>query len=242
MEKNTESRSFKYKINRKNRKTIGIKVTLKGEVIITSPFGVSEETIENIVRKKESWILGKISMIQNTHMQESSILNKEYKVLYLGREFELELDYERNHDKGFYVINKKLNIPLKNAINLKESLTENMVKNYVINMYKKQAEKILIERTKIYSEIIGVYPYKITIKGQNTIWGSCSSKKNINYNYRIIMAPIAVVDYIVVHELCHLVYMNHSNTYWNKVSSILPDYKFRRQWLKDNGYRLMKAF
>ncbi|WP_081457835.1 YgjP-like metallopeptidase domain-containing protein [Clostridium carboxidivorans] len=121
-------------------------------------------------------------------------------------------------------------------------LGEDAIKNHIIDIYKNQAKKVLIERTKIYSKLIGVNPLKVTIKSQKTLWGSCSSKRNINYNYKIIMAPMEVVDYIVVHELCHLIHMNHSKQYWNTVQSILPDYKIRRRWLKDNGFKLMRFF
>ncbi|HID0886867.1 TPA: M48 family metallopeptidase, partial [Clostridium botulinum] len=89
-----------------------------------------------------------------------------------------------------------------------------------------------------YSNILKVAPKNIVIKNQKTLWGSCSSKGNINYNYKIVMAPLKILDYIVVHELCHLVHMNHSKDFWQLVESIIPDFKERRNWLKENGYKL----
>lgn len=79
---------------------------------------------------------------------------------------------------------------------------------------------------------------RITIRSQKTRWGSCSSKGGLNFNWRLYLAPPEILDYVVVHELCHLVEMNHSKAFWDLVGSILPDYKEREQWLKDNGSSL----
>ncbi|MDF2674900.1 MAG: hypothetical protein K0R09_3168, partial [Clostridiales bacterium] len=77
------------------------------------------------------------------------------------------------------------------------------------------------------------------VKEQKTLWGSCSSKDNINFNWKLIMAPQAVLDYIVVHELCHLKHRDHSKNYWNLVEQIIPDHKEKRKWLKENGRSLV---
>jgi len=113
-----------------------------------------------------------------------------------------------------------------------------IIKDNLEKFYKKQAIDVLKERTDYYSNILKVAPKNIVIKNQKTLWGSCSSKGNINYNYKIVMAPLEILDYIVVHELCHLVYMNHSKDFWDLVESIIPDWKKRRNWLKENGYKL----
>lgn len=79
---------------------------------------------------------------------------------------------------------------------------------------------------------------RITIRSQKTRWGSCSSKGNLNFNWRLLMAPAEILDYVVVHELCHLLYLNHSRQFWQAVGNILPDYPKRRSWLKANGMLL----
>ncbi|EKN42554.1 zinc-dependent protease, partial [Clostridium botulinum CFSAN001627] len=115
---------------------------------------------------------------------------------------------------------------------------EVIIKDNLEKFYKEKAVKVLKERTDYYSNILKVAPKNIVIKNQKTLWGSCSSKGNINYNYKIVMAPLKILDYIVVHELCHLVHMNHSKDFWQLVESIIPDFKERRNWLKENGYKL----
>ncbi|NMM65057.1 M48 family metallopeptidase [Clostridium sp. P21] len=237
MESNNKLQSFTYKVFRKIRKTIGIKITNKGEVIVTSPFGISEETIDRIVKKKTHWILNKLNMIKNQNLEEKTILNNGTKILYLGVNLKLELVCGKESNYEFLISHGMFKVYLDYNIRL----DQHKIKKIIANIYKREAERILVERTKFYSEIISEYPLKIRIKNQKTLWGSCSSKKNINYNYKIIMAPIEVVDYVVVHELCHLIHMNHSPKYWSAVQKILPDYRVRRQWLKDNGFKLMRS-
>lgn len=108
-----------------------------------------------------------------------------------------------------------------------------------IKELKKQAREILTKRTEYYKEILKVDYERICIGNQKTIWGSCSSRKTISYNCHLVLMPERIIDYVVVHELCHLVEMNHSSDFWQKVSEVLPDYKNRRKWLKENGNRFL---
>lgn len=221
--------TFNYKIVRKNRKTIGIKVIDGGEVIVTSPFGISEKIIRNIIKDKEEWILGKVRLMKEAEILEKKEIKNGSKLRLLGRELDLELLETGSIEKNYKIENGKIKVFMG---------PRGIVRDRIDEIYRMEARRILGERTNIYSKVIGAKPNKIFIKNQKTLWGSCSSRRNINYNYRIIMAPIEIIDYIVVHELCHLVHMNHSKNYWNTVKSILPDYKERRKWLKANGHML----
>lgn len=220
-----------YKIIRKRRKTIGIKITDKGEVIITSPFGVSEETIKNIIKKKQKWITDKVKLIKEANFAYNRAFEDGKRLLFLGKELELEIIKVNKSICHVKIEDEKVRV----FIDSSSMASDDTISNAIINLYRKEAARLFKERTEIYSKVLGVSPKRIFIKDQKTLWGSCSSKGNINYNYRIIMAPISIIDYIVVHELCHLIHMNHSKEYWNAVKSILPDYEKRRKWLKDNG-------
>lgn len=104
---------------------------------------------------------------------------------------------------------------------------------------RQQARKRLTERTDYYKTILGVDYKRIRIADQKTRWGSCSSTGTISYNWHLVLLPDAILDYVVVHELCHLRQMNHSKDFWKMVEGILPDYQSRRKWLKDNGDRYL---
>ena len=99
--------------------------------------------------------------------------------------------------------------------------------------------KDLPERAARFAPLVGAGYGRITIRAQRTRWGSCSGKGNLNFNCLLMLAPEAVRDYVVVHELCHRKEMNHSQRFWQEVEALLPDYRTPRKWLKDNGSALI---
>lgn len=104
---------------------------------------------------------------------------------------------------------------------------------------RERAKSVLAQRTAYFARQIGVTYGKITVRDQKTRWGSCSQTGNLNFNFRLILAPLEVLDYVVVHELCHRRQMNHSTQFWQEVAQVLPDYRKRKAWLTENGWRLM---
>lgn len=104
--------------------------------------------------------------------------------------------------------------------------------------YREEARRVIEERVAFYHSLTGGRYTSITIRDQRSRWGSCSSRGTLSFNYRLIFAPPDVLDYVVVHELCHLTHMNHSRDFWNMVTSIMPDYKMRKKWLRDHGQEL----
>lgn len=104
--------------------------------------------------------------------------------------------------------------------------------------YREAAREYIPGRVAYYQELTGGHYKKICIRDQQTRWGSCSAKGTLSFNFRLMLAPPRVLDYVVVHELCHLTHMNHSKAFWQMVESILPDYRIHRKWLKENGHTL----
>ena len=101
------------------------------------------------------------------------------------------------------------------------------------------ARIVIPARVRYYAELIGVDYGRVTVRNQKTRWGSCSTKGNLNFNVALMRAPIEVLDYVVVHELCHRIEMNHSGRFWSEVERVMPDYRVHRKWLKDNGGKLL---
>ena len=119
--------------------------------------------------------------------------------------------------------------------------TEKLTREKVIALAD-EALKVIPERVEYFAKVIGVTYGKITIRNQKTRWGSCSSKGNLNFNCLLMLAPPEVLDYVVVHELCHRKQMNHSKAFWLEVEKVIPDYKEARKWLKEEGSQMITLF
>ena len=148
------------------------------------------------------------------------------KVLYNGDFFEVRMYITPDQEEGVAFDGNIFHIYLHD----KKSSPSDLITDWL----KNKADEILKQKTQMWAEKIGVEYNHIVIKDQRTLWASCSGKKNINYSYRIIKMPLIVQDYLIIHELCHLVHMNHGQEYWELVAQFSPDYKQHRRWLNDN--------
>ena len=108
--------------------------------------------------------------------------------------------------------------------------------------YRALARECITNRVSYYAGILKVSFSAIRIAEQKTRWGSCSSKGTLSFHWRLILAPPAVMDYVVIHEVCHLLHMDHSPAFWKEVESLMPDYKIYRKWLKEHGYVLAQTY
>ncbi len=228
-----------YKIVRSKRKTLGIKVGLEEGVIVRAPTHLPVDVIRKKVQEKGDWILQKLEKMGEIEPKPAP---KEFmsgeKLPYLGRRYRLKVNKENNSSKEVDVrlYRGKFYIGLSSQINESERRTK--IRQALIKWYRSHAQKRIAERVEKYQSKIGVTPAKVKVKHQKKRWGSCSNKRNLNFNWRIIMAPISLVDYVVVHELTHLKYPHHSKEFWDTIASILPDYKERRERLRVKGNTL----
>ena len=155
------------------------------------------------------------------------------KILYLGEEYALTriIDPETGPAITFFTDRFYITVP--------DNSSEKMLQ-LLEKWYRNQAREYITGRVKHFSQKLKLNCNRICIKGQKTRWGSCSSLKNLNFNWLLIMAPAAVIDYVVIHELSHLVEMNHSRKFWQLVESHCPDYQQHRKWLREKGPRLLE--
>lgn len=126
------------------------------------------------------------------------------------------------------------------AEEIKKQKKEPALTNADIEKLCQKALSVIPDKVKYYAEIMGVTYGRITIRNQKTRWGSCSSKGNLNFNCLLMLMPDKVLDYVVVHELCHLKQMNHSKKFWMEVERYMPDYKNYKKWLNENGGALIE--
>ena len=230
-----ENRDLQYTLKRSSRKTISIAIEKNGCVKVASPYGVSEYYLNRLLQQKARWILKKLEDVQTKWIEtrKKKVFEDGQYFYYLGKQYELKIISDNQIKKPDVTITGE-NIVIEIPYDPDEAKIGDVLKLWYINQFK------LLVRQKIeyYSKIIGVHPQKIAVREQKTRWGSCSTKGNINLNWKLIMAPPEIVDYVIVHELCHMRAMNHSKEFWKLVESYCPGYKKCRTWLKASGDNL----
>ena len=130
-------------------------------------------------------------------------------------------------------------IEQRNTAEAREYAEAKPLSSEEIKKLKKEARERLTELTEYWAGRMGISYGRISIRGQKTRWGSCSSKGNLNYNYLLVLCPDEVAEYVVIHELCHRIHMNHSKRFWEKIEEFCPNYRQARKWLKQNGNSLI---
>ena len=226
---------FEYDLIRKKKKNLSITVTSNGKIVVSAPEKSKFEDIEKKIYGKISWIYKKLQLVNSVSdiSKEKEYVSGE-SFMYLGKNYRLKIEKNDNAEnelklyKGLFKL--KIDLSLKN--------TENKIKMIISDWYIEKAKEKINERVEIYSKKIRLSPNKISVKNLTKSWGICSSNGNISFNWKIIMTPLSVLDYVIVHELCHLKHHNHSKEFWNLVSLYVPDYKNKKEWLKQNGMNL----
>lgn len=216
------------KIIRSKRKTLALEIAPDASLIIRAPVRTSLDYIEKIILKKQLWIQKnqKIAHERHQNLSHKEFVNGE-EFLYLGEIYRLfivdnETDTSLLFDRGFLL--SKSYLPYANQV--------------FINWYKERAYEMIKQRLDWYVTLSGFKYNTFRITNAQKRWGSCSAKNNLNISWRLIMAPLAVIDYVVIHELVHTIEKNHLKGFWGKVKTIMPSYQQNRKWLKDNGQLL----
>ncbi len=215
------------KIIRSRRRTIALEVTRDAGLIVRAPYRTPFDFIKKVVLKKRFWIKEKQEFVRD---RCKKAIPKEFVsgegFLYLGNMYKLEFV----DDLGIPIVfNNGFQIARKNLDAVKAILTA---------WYKEQAYQKISERVSWHSSLSGLKYNKIKLSDAQKRWGSCSVKGNLNFSWRLIMAPLRVIDYVVVHELAHLEEKNHSKRFWDKIKIMQPDYSQHKNWLKENRHLL----
>lgn len=228
------NRKIDFQIKRSNRrKTVGIKIDPRAGVVIYSPQSLGMDKIKDVVRKRAQWIIDKQEVIKK-HSQLVSV--KDFvsgeAFPYLGRQYRLKVIKSASEKQERCKLkNGRFMVEINRRLNGKK--TKENVRKALIGWYVEHAVDKIPERVRIYARRIGESPQKIEIKNHKRRWGSCSHYGVVRFNWKIIMAPVTVLDYVIVHELCHLICPDHSVRFWQKVQTIIPDYTNRREKLRE---------
>ena len=214
-------------IIRTKRKSIALIVEPDGRLVVRAPMRISDADIKHLVKQKERWIREKQKQVKDKSAQSKpKVYMDGEEFLYLGKSYQLKIVADLN---PALVLSRKFYLSRRALPKAESVFTE---------WYRERARAVISKRVKLYAARHGFTYRKIRITSARTRWGSCSSMGNLNFTWRLVMAPPEVIDYVVVHELAHLRVNNHSKEFWKQVERIMPDYKQRLKWLKKNGRKL----
>lgn len=213
-------------IIRSRRRTIALVIDNDGELIVRAPFFANNYDINHFITEKQDWIIEK-SLEVKRKIDNCPILTLEEgeTISYLGNQCVIH----RGFVKNVYCDGESFLLPETDD-----------AKDKLIAWFKKDAARILKERVEHFAALMHVEPCGIRITSAKTRWGSCSYKNHLNFSWRLIMCPQEVVDYVVVHELCHIYHKDHSKNFWNSVAKVDVSYLEHERWLKENQ-RLMEV-
>ncbi|MDW7677432.1 MAG: SprT family zinc-dependent metalloprotease [Bacillota bacterium] len=221
------STTITYHVTFRKRKTLGIQVEAPDQVRVTAPLRTPE-----VVENKSKWILEKLA-----HLREREAKKERKQFLdgerfhYLGERYPLDIV----HDGSLRVPEVKL--VQDTFCVLVPNEDPNLIRSALENWYRERALDEINQRVAAFQPLFQVQPTAVKVKTQQKRWGSCTSRGNLLFNWKLIMAPGSLLDYVVVHEMCHLVHLNHSKAFWQLVEKVMPDYQKRRQALRDQGIK-----
>ncbi|MGG1517580.1 SprT family zinc-dependent metalloprotease [Paenibacillus oryzisoli] len=207
-----ENQEITFHVSYGNSAKLSIHMDGTGFITVKAPKGTSEAAVKEAVRQHGRVILQRLQRLGALREAfQPKAYDEEGKFLHLGKS---------------YLLHELIDT---------EGLDEEALKLRLKKFYFASCKKVIAERLPIYQDQLKVRPKSFEIEESATKWGTCSSDKKLTFNYRLAMAPIEVIDYVVVHELCHLLHMNHDRSFWRRVGGIMPDYKEKEAYLARYG-------
>lgn len=217
-------KDIEYSLTLSDRKTMSIYVDRDTSVSVLAPKTAEIDEIEKALDKKLRWIYknqAEFKVLNPFEIKKEYISGENFS--YLGRNYMLKLVKEQEEPLRFY----------QNRFYLRQDCTDK-AKELFKEFYRAKGLKKVTERINLYKGKLGVKPNNIRVLELQNRWASCSDK-SLNFHWKCLMAPVKIIDYIVVHELAHLKHPNHTESFWNLVDKVMPDFNERKEWLKLNG-------
>lgn len=218
---------------RSRRKTCEIRITPGGDLQVRGPLRISDKKLMDLVKDKSGWITGKLEALRKNPPNRQGrefVTGAPYP--YLGRAYPLQIVEDSSVTRVRVQLTAeefRITAPTRDPVLIRGALEK---------WCRQQAGPIFQERIRTLERVMGLKCAQITVKNQKMRWGSCSSRGNLNLNWRLIQMPLAVMDSVLIHELAHLVHPNHSADYYRYLSRYNPDYKDHDRWLKKQGREL----
>lgn len=221
-----------YELRRsKRRKTLLLRIE-QDTLVVLAPHSSKPATINAFVLKHTDWINQQLARNQQ---KAAAIAHKSFtqggQLLYLGKTYILQLAQAATLTQSVELQENSLHVKTRND-------EASAVQQIVFQWYQQEAKALFFTKTQTAAAKIGKAFRSIHIGHYKSKWGSCNSRGDIRYHWQLVQAPEAVIDYVVAHEVCHLLHMNHSSAFWNAVATLCPDYHQQRTWLNKQGHSL----
>jgi predicted metal-dependent hydrolase len=225
--------TIRFDIKYKNRKSFGITIDNYGNVEVQAPKGTPIEKVLQLLEEKWEPIQQKLKEMQE-RMQgpQKKVYEHGESFLYLGKTYPIRVFQDTNITQDHVVFEgDKLHIYVK-------QLDDEKVKQTLKRFYYKQCKALVEKSISIYQSNFKTKPRSIRISDSKSTWGTCDSRLQLTFNWRLAMAPQEVIDYVVVHEMCHMVHLNHDRSFWRLVGKMMPDYKEKENWLALSSWKM----
>ncbi len=222
--------SIAYEVVRSDRRTADIVIEPDGRVIVRAPGHIPDERIEDLIEIKRLWIYKNLAEWRDLN---ATRVVREFRngegFLYLGRSYRLLL-----------VADQEAPLTLKDGrFRLRRDLVDSgeipAARKAFRDYFIERGRERITRRVRYFAPKVGVIPAKTDVRDLGNRWASCSPNGNLAFHWKCMMAPARIIDYIVVHELCHFHHLDHSDAFWNEVDKIVPDFRERKDWLRKNG-------
>ena len=215
-----------YRLIRSNRKTVSLIINREGELVVRAPKNIAKRQIDLLVGQKQDWIVLAKQKAEQNKARKSEFFVSDGILALFGEEKRVIFDAQEQPfysqtDSCFHLVPAQ----------------EEQLRRQAETVYRRLARVCIEQKVRDYAQMLQVTPTAVRINGAKTRWGSCSGKNSLNFSWRLMLAPEPCVDYVVVHELCHILHHDHSPAFWQEGERVVPDRKLRQQQLKETALK-----
>ena len=225
---------LRVEVVRSIRRTAGLRI-VGTDLQVRVPEHLEDQRVAEILKRKRPWIRSKVAELKRVPPHRTKELVSGESFPYLGRNYRLKI--QECHQVGVCLSGGYLRATIRPTEQREHQALR--IQQYLENWYRSRALERLQDKTHRYAQQIGVLPAGISVRSFKSRWGSCDKKGEVVFNWNIIKAPHSIVDYVVIHELCHLIHPNHSKDFWQLVGRHDASYPEHRQWLRKTGSGLL---
>lgn len=233
------NQTIDYHIIYKKRKSLGIYIDVYGNIELRVPKETEDKQISNLLEAKWHWIISKQEEMKD---KTKGFKAKEYVegevFLYLGKSYPIRINEDASYKSEYVELDEdELVITIKKYDD--GNIREEKIKKLLKKFYYKQCKALITERINHYQPNFRVKPRGFKIANNKKTWGTCNSYRELTFNWKLVMAPIEVLDYVVVHEMCHMVHLNHDRSFWRLLGKYIPDYEDKQMWLRQSHWKMV---